>query len=583
MIRIISNSLSLEYGEVSQYAIKATGTRAYTDGDTLKRNDASVLIDGTATGYDYNRRGITLTVLDKEGELVATPTNCDTYNDITTCATLIKALQTYHNADYVIVLTSYDAIGITAELETELENFGGNDSFTILDPTYNTRKARFAYVFIGQYGMKKGTAYFDHNTASDISMQASVTRGVLTPCGMRGQTVQIRTTEWATTNPDGSAINYKDGTTMEDGALYLDVVTVSDTTNKTFEEYVCRKSHTSSEDKKPSSTSEYWKKVNNVGPIRTPLLDAQYVIAQYLHSNTITAQIVETIDSTKTKKTTIKDGTVDTNSINAKGGTFEDVTIKGSIRSNIEKFSSSGTKITSDNFYIETEGDGWGKISGSITGEATDIGRTLKLLTRGSGSASFPLKSCVVYDETGKKYSSEFTIPGNCIVELFGIGKDGTFEYWQVINRSDLGSLNYVHGVKVPLLAYGCIKVNYSNGTWSLSAEGETFDGSSITVKRTAVGVYIMTLPSSWKFLTGSIHVMTTPCDTDYFPDGTKEPIWTSHIVARPNLSGTNKYIEFMCADDDSRNDQSFFFEIKAMGEMAQYNQNSSTNISITF
>ncbi len=288
-----------------QYSLKVTGTRTVQSGSTLTTADTTIYVDGSMRTIN-SARGLCLCLMTqwgsiKEGnwyDVYGTKTGENT----SAITDFIAKLKTYHDPQYVVVVVSHDAISMTTEMQAELENFGGNDSWTV-------DASRVAYVFIGQYGMQKGTAYFDHEEGADVTLQACVNNGVLTPCGGIGETVTIRRTEWAATNPDGKTFDYKDGTKKENGVLILDVVTVSDTTNNTFEEYVCRKSHTSSEDKKPSSTSEYWKLVNNVGPIRTPLLDAQYVIAQYLQAHNIKADRLETVGDNN-RSVVIEDGMI---------------------------------------------------------------------------------------------------------------------------------------------------------------------------------------------------------------------------------------------------------------------------------
>jgi hypothetical protein len=80
----------------------------------------------------------------------------------------------------------------------------------------------------------------------------------------------IRTTEWAT------GVNYEDGTVLENGIKYLDIVTVTSGPND-YSVYQCKLRHTSDSNNKPNSASDttYWRKLNKQTPIYTPLIFAE--------------------------------------------------------------------------------------------------------------------------------------------------------------------------------------------------------------------------------------------------------------------------------------------------------------------
>lgn len=104
----------------------------------------------------------------------------------------------------------------------------------------------------------------------------------------------VRRTEWSLTNPDGTAIHYNDSTEVEeDGVKYLDIVTV--TGKNSYKLFMCKKAHDSSTSTKPNYSisgsgvvsslgdTQYWTAFHDIGkPLRTPLVDADTIIASYL-------------------------------------------------------------------------------------------------------------------------------------------------------------------------------------------------------------------------------------------------------------------------------------------------------------
>jgi hypothetical protein len=89
----------------------------------------------------------------------------------------------------------------------------------------------------------------------------------------------IRTTEWA------AGVNYKNGTELEDGIKYLDLVTVTNGPND-YSVYQCKENHTSNDNNKPKVTgdTDEWRKMNKMTPIYTPLIFAEN--AKFYMANT---------------------------------------------------------------------------------------------------------------------------------------------------------------------------------------------------------------------------------------------------------------------------------------------------------
>jgi hypothetical protein len=104
--------------------------------------------------------------------------------------------------------------------------------------------------------------------------------------GLDGDSVEglqgavCRTTEWSL-NTD-----YKDGTELENGIKYLDIVTTTNSPGK-FSVFQCIKSHTSNNENKPNviEDNDYWKKLNQATPIYTPLIFAENAVFYMASTN----------------------------------------------------------------------------------------------------------------------------------------------------------------------------------------------------------------------------------------------------------------------------------------------------------
>lgn len=164
------------------------------DADSHLLSTTGTSHDGTssATGYVYvdgeevktvPNRGLTLSVYDTKTHAIAYYSTYDTYGDAANIDTLVAKLQEYHSGQYVVILTSFDAISTSEALTEELRSFGGGDTPTI------TRQ-RNALAFIGQYGLAEDTAYFSLKTTAGeaATVSATVLNGHLVPTGGKGDT-----------------------------------------------------------------------------------------------------------------------------------------------------------------------------------------------------------------------------------------------------------------------------------------------------------------------------------------------------------------------------------------------------------
>ena len=391
--------------DAQQYALQVTGTR-YTDSGTAR---SSYSVDGgtAVTNITTGGRGLTLLVFDADGvEDKTARQTFDTYLGPGVGDTMVTALRGLHDRSKVVAIVSMDAISMTYNLQTELKEFGGDDSWMALS-------TRTAYAFVGQYGMQRGTAYYTHAEDEDVTLRVAVNRGVLTARGEKGDagaTVEAQYSAsggtastawhatfragdvWMRTSSDGgktwgAAIRivgekgadgawtdysfcagasltnppsggpwadapvatttaapylwmrvqkYSDATTKDgdasyvrltgekgdsgekgdkgdqglqgciqrvtewtagvefhndealtSGTRYLDIAVITGETPATFLAFKCRKTHvaTTANAPKAGATTTEWQPMNNMAPIYTPLILAQYALLKFAQTN----------------------------------------------------------------------------------------------------------------------------------------------------------------------------------------------------------------------------------------------------------------------------------------------------------
>lgn len=109
-----------------------------------------VVLNGT-TVNESSGRGLTLTVIARDTLVVNSTVNYDVYGSEANCDTLATALNALGN-DKIVILNSYDAIRINANLNTAIQRCGGSDRL-ITD-------ARNPFAFIGIPGIGKNNGLF---------------------------------------------------------------------------------------------------------------------------------------------------------------------------------------------------------------------------------------------------------------------------------------------------------------------------------------------------------------------------------------------------------------------------------------
>ena len=166
------------------------------------------------------------------------------------------------------------------------------------------------------------------------------------------------------------------------------------------------------------------------------------------------------------------------------------------------------------------------------------------------------------------------------MVELLGIGDKTSFISWAVVNRIHLNY--YLNGMNVPILIMGKVEVSkniYGNG-YIISSEVQSFRGFGdyqvnnptevIDATRVDTGDYHLLLqPELAKYLYSTNVVVQATGIGNSLEDGNNpsSPIKATfngiHFGSYPKYEGS--YIEIWTSADNTRNEGSFFIEVKCM------------------
>ena len=242
--------------------------------------------------------------------------------------------------------------------------------------------------------------------------------------------------------------------------------------------------------------------------------------------------------------------------LKAKGGTFMDVIIQGSMRSPFVRETDAiiigGEQSTHDNVVPIASGGGW-VTAGTLEWGVEQSGRRMCIANYRWGSSI--TEGQIGYSAPTGKYFYEDGIAKSSIhlsrecVELMGYGTSTQFYGWIVLNRINLGT-NSRYGRKLNVLAQGTVTGTSSGASISY----KTFDDSILSVSRLGEGRYRVYVPTNWGLIAGSYIVMTT--GKGYSLGSSSAPIKATVI----NLQST--YFDIDTSDDASRNDGSFIFQI---------------------
>ena len=140
-------------------------------------------VGGTSVLSTYSR-GLNLIVLQSSTLNVVYRNSYDTYTDTTSSPTntnlLITRLNQYLSKDYIIILFSYDAISVHSSLFTCLQKFGCG----FREYLYSER---YAFAFIGQYGLEIGQGVWKGSFTDDVEIAATVLDGEFIGRGATGE------------------------------------------------------------------------------------------------------------------------------------------------------------------------------------------------------------------------------------------------------------------------------------------------------------------------------------------------------------------------------------------------------------
>lgn len=275
---------------------------------------------------------------------------------------------------------------------------------------------------------------------------------------------------------------------------------------------------------------------------------------------------------------------IDAKKIVADGIETQDLIISGSSRSPFSQAENGKDMSYSDNVFLQGKNE-WIN-SYALKWDATQSGRLIRLAnynwngnaTSGYGEINTPDASHFFFMNGEKR--SQLYISEQEMVELLGIGDKTIFIGWAVVNRIHLNY--YLNGMNVPILIMGKVEVFkniYGNG-YIISSEVQSFRGFGdyqgnnptevIDATRVDTGVYHLLLqPELAKYLYSANVVVQATGIGNSLEDGNNpsSPIKATfngiHFGSYPKYEGS--YIEIWTSDDNTRNEGSFFIEVKCM------------------
>lgn len=236
----------------------------------------------------------------------------------------------------------------------------------------------------------------------------------------------------------------------------------------------------------------------------------------------------------------------------AKGGTFTDVKITGSLRNPFSEANDSFDVDYSDNVVLLSSGGGW-ITAYSLPWDLEQSGRRICIVnyrwgsTISSGFAAISAPTGKYFFENGIS-KSELQISRE-VIELMGYGDNKTFFGWIVLRRVNMMTTAR-YGRNLNILAQGMVS-GYASGA---SISYKSFDDGKLSVSRLGEGRYRVNVPSNWGLIAGSYIVMAT--GQGYSSGSSSVPIKATVINLQPT------YFDIDTSDDSTRNDGSFIFQI---------------------
>ena len=276
---------------------------------------------------------------------------------------------------------------------------------------------------------------------------------------------------------------------------------------------------------------------------------------------------------------------IDAKKIVAEGVETQDLIISGSSRSPFSQAEAGKNMSYSDNVFLQGVNN-WLTNIYNLEWDITQSGRLIRLanynwennIVRGYGLIKAPDENHFFFINGEKR--SQLYISEQEMVELLGIGDKTSFIGWAVVNRIHLNY--YLNGMNVPILIMGKVEVFkniYGNG-YIISSEVQSFRGFGdyqgnnptevIDATRVDTGVYHLLLqPELAKYLYSTNVVVQATGIGNSLEDGNNpsSPIKATfngiHFGSYPKYEGS--YIEIWTSDDNTRNEGSFFIEVKCM------------------
>lgn len=331
------------------------------------------------------------------------------------------------------------------------------------------------------------------------------------------------------------------GSSMQSGASgesYIDIVLYADNW------YQCIKSYTYSSDILPTNTI-YYKNITDYKRLATGL----FLASKAYINNLGVDNILITSEGGGSGDVYLR---ADKNGIVCNQGTFNNVLIKGTVRSPFNAVGVGFDNTFTDNLSLVTN-DGVLNVNMAKT-DVDQVGRLVHFTnyrwgdTYQNGSATLSMPSGYYFFEDGKAKTG-IKVSRECVT-LLGLGDTDNFYGWLVLGRSDIDtSQSYGHGKKI--LAIGKVTGTSSGATISC----QTFDGSTLKVTRNNTGVYTVTIPSAWNL--SNPFIMLTGVGFVY--EGTSS---TTNPAKATLISATSTGFTVHVSDDATKNDGSFNFEI---------------------
>lgn len=274
---------------------------------------------------------------------------------------------------------------------------------------------------------------------------------------------------------------------------------------------------------------------------------------------------------------------IDAKKIVAEGVETQDLIISGSYRSPFSQAKAGKDMSYSNNVFLQGKNE-WIN-SYTLKWDTTQSGRLVRLanynwkgnVTSGYGKIKTPDANHFFF-VNGEKVSQLY-IAEQEMVEMLGIGDKTNFIGWAVVSRFFLN--NYLNGMNVPILIMGKVEVSEasSDSSYIVSSNVRSFrdfgdyQGNNptmvINASRVNTGVYRLALqPELAKFLS-SVDIVVQATGIGNSLDGINPsmPIKATfsgiHFGSYPKYEGS--YIEICTSDDSSKNEGSFFIEVKCM------------------